>query len=210
MSGCIELLRGNASLSAQDARLMDIVLREAGRLEDLVTRFLQFSRPAPPRREEVDLAQVATETLEVFARDPAAAAVEVATELLPAPAWCDPDHVRQVLWNLLLNAAQAIAGAREDDGAAGHRVRVLTAVDAAGAASIAVEDDGPGMTRDELSHLFTPFFTTKDSGTGLGLATVHRIVDAHGGTVAVESAPGKGTRFTVRLPRRAPLERAAG
>jgi two-component system sensor histidine kinase PilS (NtrC family) len=208
MSGCIELLRGNVALADEDARLMEIVLREASRLDQLVTRFLQFSRPAPPRREAVDLARVAAETLEVFARDPAAGRVRLATELAPAPAWCDPDQVRQVLWNLLLNAAQAVRG--DDDGPSAGRVRVATAVDPEGAAVLEVEDDGPGIAPDDLQEIFTPFFTTKEKGTGLGLATVQRLVDAHGGTVLVDSAPGQGTRFTVTLPAREALERAAG
>ena len=203
MSGCVELLRGGASLSAQDARLMDIVLREAARLDQLVTRFLQFSRPTPPRREQADLAEIVRETLEVFARDPAAARVQVVPALVPAPAWCDPDQVRQILWNLLLNAAQAVAGARSGDGAAGT-VRVAISAEADGGASVLVEDDGPGMSAEEQAQLFTPFYTTKAKGTGLGLATVQRIVDAHGGLVTVESEAGRGTRFVVRFPPATP------
>ena len=203
MSGCVELLRGGTSLSPQDARLMDIVLREAARLDQLVTRFLQFSRPTPPRREQADLAEIVRETLEVFARDPAAARVQVVPALVPAPAWCDPDQVRQILWNLLLNAAQAVAGARSGDGAAGT-VRVAISAEADGGASVLVEDDGPGMSAEEQAQLFTPFFTTKAKGTGLGLATVQRIVDAHGGLVTVESEAGRGTRFVVRFPPATP------
>jgi two-component system sensor histidine kinase PilS (NtrC family) len=209
MSGCIELLRANVALSDEDARLMEIVLREAGRLDQLVTRFLQFSRPAPPRREAIDLARVAEETLAVFARDPAAARVEILPELGAAPAWCDPDQLRQVLWNLLLNAAQAVRSEADGSAPAG-RVRVATSADAEGAAVLEVDDDGPGIAPADLQQVFTPFFTTKDKGTGLGLATVQRLVDAHGGTVLVDSAPGEGTRFTVRLPAREALERAAG
>jgi two-component system sensor histidine kinase HydH len=67
-----------------------------------------------------------------------------------------------------------------------------------------VADDGPGIPPGELARIFTPFFTTKPAGTGLGLAVVQRIADAHGGSVSVESAPGEGARFTVRLPVAAP------
>jgi len=69
-----------------------------------------------------------------------------------------------------------------------------------GGAELEVADDGPGIEVADRARIFTPFFTTKPAGTGLGLATVHRIVDAHGGGVSVESAPGHGARFTVRLP----------
>ena len=77
------------------------------------------------------------------------------------------------------------------------------AADADGA-RVAVSDDGPGIEPSDLPRLFEPFFTTKREGTGLGLATVQRIVDAHGGTVEVDSAPGRGAAFTVRLPAAAP------
>lgn len=194
MAGSIELLRASPGLSAGDARLMDIVLREAARLEQLVAAFLAFSRPSPPRREPVDLARAAAETLEVFAHDPAANRVRLERQLAPAVADCDPSQVRQVLWNLLANAAHATAQ-REGAGtvtvrcgAEGDRVR------------LEVEDDGAGIPAADLPHLFTPFFTTREGGTGLGLATVQRIVDAHGGAVAVDSTPGRGARFTVRLP----------
>lgn len=195
MTGSIELLRATAQRE-DEVRLMSIVLREAARLEQLVSRFLAFGRPDPPRRSDVDLAEVARETLEVFRNDPAAARVELETDLARAPAWCDADQLRQVLWNLLQNAAAAAGG----EGRHG-RVRVRCAREGGGA-SLAVEDDGPGVPPEDLPHLFTPFFTRKASGTGLGLALVERIVDAHGGRVAVESAPGEGARFTVHLPAR--------
>jgi two-component system sensor histidine kinase PilS (NtrC family) len=198
MTGSVELLRAGAAPDGEDARLMDIVLREASRLEQLVAKFLQFSRPAPPRREAVDLGELARDTLAVFANDPAAARVQVEEALGAAPASCDPDQIRQVLWNLVLNAAQAIAGADR-----GGRVRVETRGEAGGVAVLVVEDDGPGIAPADLQQLFTPFFTTKERGTGLGLPTVQRIVDAHGGSIAVESAPGEGTRFIVRLAARA-------
>lgn len=196
MSGSVELLRG-AATREEDRRLMDIVLREAGRLDQLVARFLAYSRPAAPRREPVDLARVARETLEVFAHDPAAARVRVAPELAPTPAWCDADQLRQVLWNLLVNAAQAAQAAGPE---APVTIHVRSAPLPGGGALLEVEDEGPGIGPEELARLFTPFFTTKATGTGLGLATVQRVVDAHGGTVSAASVPGRGARFAVRLP----------
>jgi two-component system sensor histidine kinase PilS (NtrC family) len=183
---------------------MNIVLREAGRLNQLVTRFLEYSRPPPLRREDVDLSRVVAETLEVFANDPAASRIQLETSLEPAPAWCDPDQARQVLWNLLLNAAQA----SQRDGRSGN-VRVESGAELDGSARLTVEDDGPGIAPADLEKIFTPFFTTREKGTGLGLATVQRIVDGHGGTVSVDSAPGAGTRFTVRLPVRASVKMSA-
>ncbi len=205
VSGCIELLRANAPLSAEDARLMDIVLREATRLNQLVTRFLEFSRPAPVERRGADLAAIAAETLDVFANDPAAARVRLDRALDSAPVACDTDQVKQVLWNLLANAAQALGG-REGgaNGGPAGAIRVSCGAAEDGGAWMAVEDDGPGIAAADLSRVFIPFFTTKERGTGLGLATVHRVVEAHGGSIDVDSAPGRGARFTVRLPGPAP------
>lgn len=195
MSGCIELLSSSEGLRAEDQRLMSIVLKEAARLEQLVGRFLDYTRPALPRLAEVDLAQVLGEVADVFSRDPAAAHVTVARALRPATAACDPDQLRQVLWNLLANAAQAI----QAGGADGGTIR-LACGPAGERAELSVEDDGPGIGEADRPKLFTPFFTTKAGGTGLGLATVHRIVEAHGGTIAVEDVAPHGARFTVHLP----------
>ncbi len=200
MTGSVELLRASAALGPEAERLMAIVLREAARLEELLRRFLQFTRPAPPVRRAIDVSSVVAETLDVFENDPAAHRVDVERDLAAAVVPCDGDQVRQVIWNLLTNAAHAVAGRDAPDHAAGGRVRVSCAPEPGGGARIAVEDDGPGIGPAERARLFTPFFTTKREGTGLGLATVHRIVEAHGGTVVVDSAPGRGARFVVRLP----------
>jgi two-component system sensor histidine kinase PilS (NtrC family) len=202
MSGSVELLKGGGGLGQEERRLMDIVLREAARLDQLVTRFLEWSRPAPPRREATDLSRLLDETLAVFRNDPGAARVRLEADLGPAAAACDPDQMRQVFWNLLANAAQAMDGT-------GGRIRVSCAADADGV-RVVVADDGPGIEPSDLPRLFEPFFTTKREGTGLGLATVQRIVDAHGGTIEVESAPGRGAAFTVRLPAAPPAAAGGG
>jgi two-component system sensor histidine kinase PilS (NtrC family) len=199
ISGCVELLRAAEGLPAEDQRILGIVLRETGRLDHLLTRFLEFTRPPPLQRVPTDLAVLAAETLDVFAADPAAAGLRLERTLATARTSCDPEQLRQVLWNLLANAAQAIRGAGK-----GGVVRVSCEA-REGGVTLAVADDGPGIPSAELSRIFTPFFTTKPSGTGLGLAVVQRIVDAHGGAIAVDAAPGGGARFTVRLPGRTPF-----
>ncbi len=195
ISGCVELLRGAQGLSDEDGRVLGIVLRETGRLDALLTRFLEFSRPTPPSRRPADLAVVAGETLDMFAADPVAAGLTLERALVPTPGSFDPDQLRQVVLNLLSNAAQALREAGK-----GGRIRVACRPDAGGGAALTVEDDGPGMPPDVASRVFTPFFTTKAKGTGLGLAVVQRIVDAHGGSVSVHSVPGEGARLLVRLP----------
>jgi two-component system, NtrC family, sensor histidine kinase PilS len=196
MMGAVDLLKQDPAMSSENRRLMEIAMREAGRLDQLVSHFLDYARPAPPRRVPCDLAPLVAETLDVFAHDPAAR-VETERDLAPAVAYCDPGQMKQVVWNLLRNAAEA-AGERSA-GSAG-RVRAACGEDAA-AAWLVVEDDGPGIPVADRTRVFLPFFTTKRAGTGLGLATVHRIVDQHGGSIGVESAASGGARFVVRIPR---------
>jgi two-component system sensor histidine kinase PilS (NtrC family) len=120
----------------------------------------------------------------------------------------DPALLRQLLWNLLLNAAQAMPeGGRI--GVEGHCSRAPQEGPGGGRneegegswVELGVSDAGPGIPTETLDRIFDPFFTTKPGGTGLGLATVHRIVEEHGGSIRVQSAAGKGTSFHVRLPR---------
>jgi two-component system sensor histidine kinase PilS (NtrC family) len=103
----------------------------------------------------------------------------------------DPVHLRQILWNLLLNAADAIQGE-------GHIDIEMYAVKGK-QVCIKISDDGCGIPRDVLQSIFDPFFTTKPNGTGLGLSIVHRIVDAYDARLDVESQPDKGTSFTLQM-----------
>ena len=100
---------------------------------------------------------------------------------------------------MLLNAAQALPPAASPGLARGW-LEVTCAPSPGGGALLSVQDDGPGVAPADQERIFTPFFTTKTAGTGLGLATVHRIVDAHGGAVTLDSRPGHGARFSVQLP----------
>jgi two-component system sensor histidine kinase PilS (NtrC family) len=199
MSGSVELLQATPGLGPDEARLLGIVLKEAARLEQLVTRFLDYSRPAPPRRAVVDLPQLLGELAEVFSHDPVAVRVRIDRQLEPATLRCDPGQLRQVVWNLLVNAGQALQGQP-----GGGTIRLACAREEAGGVRVIVEDDGPGIAAADQPRLFTPFFTTKAGGTGLGLATVHQIVEAHGGVIIAGAVDPRGARFTIRLPDPAP------
>ena len=107
--------------------------------------------------------------------------------------------MRQVLWNLLANAAHAARWHHAPSGARGS-VTVRTGAEEGVAVRLEIEDDGDGIPPQDLPRLFTPFFTTKERGSGLGLATVQRVVDAHHGTVTAGPGASGGARFVVRLP----------
>ena len=128
--------------------------------------------------------------------------VEVAASLEATPAVrVDRGQVQRVVINLLSNAAEAMPH--------GGLVRIATRATPDGAAEVLVEDSGPGIPPEVESRIFDPFFTTKADGTGLGLSISRRIVEVHGGSIAYETTPGRGTRFTVRFPAAAPPERPA-
>jgi len=210
ISGAIQMLRaeGGSPRRDEDARrLMDIVLRETDRLNRLLTEFLEYARPAPARPEDVAVEEVVGEVLAIFdASRPAA--VEVAAEVAAGlRVRADAGQLRQLLWNLVLNATQAMpdggtvtlsaqpSGPPQESSGVGRKDP-----QEGGWVELAVRDGGAGIPADVLERVFEPFFTTKPGGTGLGLATVHRIVVEHGGSIRVQSAEGKGTSVLVRLP----------
>jgi two-component system sensor histidine kinase PilS (NtrC family) len=210
ISGSIQMLnQPKAKKDAVAGRLMDIAIREVDRLNHLITDFLHYARPGPKRSESVQIGEAVDEVLELFeAVRPESVVVEAVIEP-GARVSGDPGQLRQVLWNLVRNASEAMPD--------GGRLRIeARLVDSApqdgrpgvrngGAgdsrwAEIAVTDEGQGIPPELLERIFDPFFTTKPKGSGLGLATVHRIVDEHGGSVRLESAPGAGTTIRLWLP----------
>ncbi|HUH03524.1 MAG TPA: ATP-binding protein [Kofleriaceae bacterium] len=194
ISGSIELLR---SAPDEDNRpLMDIITREIDRLNRMIGDLLDYANPGPREFVEFDFAELVHETLAVFARDTGLneVTVQVAKGSLEHGLAIvgDPSKLKQVLWNLLRNAAEA---ARTGGGTVSVRVD-RDRQDAL----VEVLDSGPGIDENHISHVFEPFFTTKKSGSGLGLATSHNIILEHGGTIRAESHEGQGARFVVRLP----------
>jgi two-component system sensor histidine kinase PilS (NtrC family) len=205
ISGSVELLGQAPRVSDDDKALMAIVVREIERLDQLINELLEYANPRPRTLVRFDLLTVLTEVVHVMRQDKSRNEVTLVTELPPQPVMitADPSQLRQVMWNLCRNAAEAAAGA-----SGGGVVTVRAREDSIGV-SIEVEDNGPGIAAEHVSRIFDPFFTTKKRGTGLGLATSHAIVTEHGGTVDVRSEPGRGTRFVVRLPRPAAQKTAA-
>jgi two-component system sensor histidine kinase PilS (NtrC family) len=194
LSGAIELLAADLPRGDRNSEtLSQIVRRETARLNRLVTDFLTYARPGPGRFEPVELAPLFHELAELFRRDAScgvALECDVPEELA---ALGNSDQLRQVFWNLVLNAAQS----EPVDGVVRVRARANPELPFV---EVAVVDLGCGFAADALERIFEPFFTTKPKGTGLGLATVQRVVEAHGGRITVASDAGKGTTVHVFLP----------
>jgi two-component system, NtrC family, sensor histidine kinase HydH len=164
---------------------------EVDRTNSLVTRFLQFARPLELRLDKTDLTKTLDRAVEMVQRE--APGISIYSNYDPGvpPFPFDSELMERVFYNLILNAAQATA--------AGGAVTVKTRV-AGDTADISIIDRGVGIDPKQVGSIFNPFFTTKPEGVGLGLAIVAKIVDQHGGKIAVESEPGKGSIFHVLLP----------
>lgn len=214
ISGAIQMLNYAAEASARTGeswRLMEIATREAERLNHLITDFLQFARPEPGSPQPVPVAKAIHDVLDLFeAVRPAGMGVSVETEAGLAVR-ADPTQLGQVLWNLILNASEAmpeggtlaISAASLEGQAPQERSSDRRNEDEEKPqwAEIVVADEGVGIPPEERERVFDPFFTTKRRGSGLGLAIVHRIVAEHGGSVRLESAVGSGTAIRLRFPR---------
>jgi len=198
MSGSIQILREELPLNEEQSELMDIVLRESDRLNQTIRSFLAYARPKRATLARCDLAQVVRDTARLLQNGTdVRPGHRVEVDPSPDAVWCETDEhqVRQILWNLATNGLRAMA----EGGCL--RVAVRAPAEAPDDVEIVVQDEGCGIPSDELEHVFEPFHSTFERGTGLGLATVHRIVTELRGTIQVSSTPGHGTTMRVRLPR---------
>ena len=203
LAGAMQMLRREAAADETDRRLMDIAIREATRLDVIITEFLQYARPPALNLAEHDMNKILAETLDLVQHEARSRKnITIVTSLTGDSllAEVDQDQMRQVLWNLATNAFDAMPS--------GGQLTITTGcrhVDVSGrqgsVIEIAFEDTGEGILKENLDKIFLPFFTTKKQGSGLGLAAVHRIVDLHGGWIKVESQQQHGTRFVVCVPR---------
>ena len=191
-----EMLARQVSSENEVAReVAGFISTEVDRTNSLVTRFLQFARPLEVRREKADLAQMLDRAVSAAQREADGVAIykNYDPEIPPFP--FDAELMERVVYNLVVNAAQASA--------AGGAVTVKTRA-ASGTVEISVIDRGQGIDPKDLGSIFNPFFTTKPTGVGLGLAIVSKIVDEHGGKITVESERGRGSVFRVLLPMTPP------
>jgi two-component system sensor histidine kinase PilS (NtrC family) len=194
LAGSIQLLKADAYHNPDHEKLMQIVLRETDRLSSLVGNFLMFARPPAGRSETIQLDVALAEIAQLFEKDATCRGRIHITKKFAPDIWIamDPTHLRQILWNLLLNASEAIA----DKG----NIVLTTRLARNRRVQIEVADDGCGIPEEIRSAIFDPFFTTKPKGTGLGLSIVHRILEFYNSRLDVDSIPERGTRFTIKLP----------
>ncbi len=202
LSGSIQVLRDELHLEPVHGRLMDIVLREAERLNALVYEFLLFSKPTRPVEISVDVNQVISDTLVVLQNSPEMAkSIEVRKACADnLRIHVDPQQLHQVIWNLMLNAVQEM----KSGGILSIATAIHTEADEAGGrkkfAQVSISDTGPGIAPENQGKIFDPFFTSKETGTGLGLTIVHRIVENYSGKIFLRSDAQTGTTFILHFP----------
>ena len=188
-----EMLNRNLNSENEVAReVAGFIASEVDRTNSLVTRFLDFARPLQLRKNTADLVQVLDRAVAAAERESPQVAIykNYAPEIPPFS--FDAELMERVFYNLIRNAAQA----SEPGGAVTVKTRMRD-----DDVEICVIDRGVGIQPENLSTIFNPFFTTKPEGVGLGLAIASKIVDQHGGKIAVESEPGNGSVFRVLLPQ---------
>lgn len=195
ISGSIQLLAGSPDVDPEKARLMNIVLREIDRLNNLITEFLEYVRPEEVKKEAIDLNALLKEILEQIRFNKSLRQdIEQKVEL-EAKNWItgNRDKLKQALLNIILNSYQAMDKVSEAE------IEVAS-FDDKGKVVIKISDSGVGISPETIDRIFEPFHTTKPKGTGLGLAVTHKILAAHDAVVSVESQPEKGTTFRIEFP----------
>lgn len=173
-------------------RRVEIVVGEVRRLERLLTEFLELARPRPPQREPVELDRVMSDVLDLEGAATVASKIRVVRELGPrSMVLGDVEKLKQVVLNLVVNAVDAMPD--------GGELRANVSRQGPDVV-LALTDTGKGIDAKNLAEVFDPFFTTKPAGTGLGLAIVRKIVEQHGGKIALASKVGEGTTVTITIP----------
>ena len=194
MRGSIQVLRSDLDGDSQQVQLMEIILRESDRLNQIISDFLTYARPRASSFSKLDLREPLSETFTLLRHSPEIRADHVLEEDMPdEPVLINADiaQLKQVFWNLARNALHAMPE--------GGTLRAELQRTGAGRLRITFTDTGRGMTPEQVERLFEPF-SSSTGGTGLGLSIVYQIIRDHGGTINVRSREGQGTTITIELP----------
>jgi signal transduction histidine kinase len=178
---------------ARARRKLNVIDKETTRLEQILDGFLRYADRTQLRLASVDLNSLLGDLVDFYLPQATSHSITMRQCLHKEPLICplDAGMLKQAILNLFINAVQAIGR--------GGELMVRTASDGQ-FAQIQISDTGKGIPPDRLARIFEPYQSTRPNGTGLGLATVKKIIDAHKGTISVVSEPGKGTAFTITLP----------
>jgi PAS domain S-box-containing protein len=189
--GALQVIRSRMPAEQRDRAIISEIIARLDALNGIVQDLLLYARPRAPKRETVDIRSLIESTVDLLRRDPQLASITLNISGRPEPLLGDPEQLRIVFQNLLMNAAQAMGGTGAID--------IQLAMDGQGC-RVSIRDHGPGMPDGVLEKAFDAFFTTKHRGTGLGLPIARRVVEAHGGQIDISPAQGGGTTVSIHLP----------
>ncbi|HVG69906.1 MAG TPA: ATP-binding protein, partial [Vicinamibacterales bacterium] len=199
VKGAIQVLMSRRSADDSELPVMRDIVARIDALSELINDLMVFARPRPPRLAVVELRPILADAITIVRRDPSAQGVQIDVDGEDVSVTADGELVRATVLNLLLNAAQAMAGQ--------GRITARTSRNG-GDASIQIRDTGPGIPGEIREQIFEPFFTTKARGGGLGLPIARRTAELHGGSLTLECPPDGGTIVTMTVPIRPTLPSA--
>ncbi|NHZ73187.1 MAG: PAS domain S-box protein [Nitrospirae bacterium] len=194
ISGSVQMLTSALEDDSAHRKLLDIIFKESQRLDRTIKSFLQFARPKERSSVRFDIARLLNENVQLLINSPEVSPqhhLELVVDPPSVTLIADPDQISQIFWNLARNSLRAMPG--------GGTLKVEGRVEDK-EYCIRFTDDGRGMSVEERGKMFHPFRSFFDGGSGIGMAIVYRIVEEHGGRLAVDSQPGQGTVITVALP----------
>jgi two-component system sensor histidine kinase PilS (NtrC family) len=205
MSGSIQVLSKDLEVGPANKKLMEIILREIDRLNFILSDFLNYSQPSGNQGTLVDFNQTIRDVITLIQNGNEYSSdidIQFTEKTDLEPIHCDEKDIHHLIWNLCINAFHAMpnGGKLRLDIQLLSKYKIQNYQYLNKGILLTVTDDGLGIAQEKIKNIFDPFFTTKENGVGLGLATVHQSVQRQGGTITVESAPGKGTKFLVFLP----------
>jgi PAS domain S-box-containing protein len=189
--GVVQVIGRRLPEDSTDAQMMKEIVSRIDSLDGLMKDLLLFARPPKPKRVATEVDVLVRSTADLLQRDQSMSALRIDVTGSATPLMVDPEMLKMVIQNLLINGAHAMQSM--------GTIRVDIGI-AADECSIAVSDSGPGIPADVRDKMFVPFFTTKSRGTGLGLPTAKRFIEAHHGQIVVDCPPSGGTTVTVQLP----------
>jgi two-component system sensor histidine kinase PilS (NtrC family) len=197
ISGAVQYLKGDLRPGGETLELMDIILRESHRLDQAIRDFLTFARPGTFTPEPVDLVRLIEDSAKLLRKSAEFTAGHSIETVYAAPRLecdADPNRLKQVFWNLATNGLKSMPD--------GGTLRIDVGLAAAGSqVVIGFADEGIGMDPLARERYFQPFDSSFEEGTGLGTAIVYRLVEEHGGKIQLDSAPDRGTRVSITIPR---------
>ena len=193
IEGAAAIVERSGANEEQRKEFLGIIKEESRRLNRLVTHFLEFARPRPPEFRLTDIGELLESVIHLVSRTSPRADILFEKQVAPDPPLlkCDPEQMKQVMLNLILNAVQAMPD--------GGRI-VVSAKQEHGTLKIRVKDEGTGIPSEAVESIYDPFFTTKETGTGLGLPVAYQVIQQHGGELVLEENSGKGACFAISIP----------